>query len=69
MILKAAGIPSLETPMNKVASLSLITLGLLLISAPAFAGITIVPVPEPMSLSLLAGGVLAIAAVKRMRRK
>ena len=45
-----------------------ITVGMLLSSAPAFAGI-LVRVPEPMSMSLLAGGIVAIAAVKRMRRK
>jgi len=33
---------------------------------PAAASVRL---PEPMSLSLVAGGVLAIAAVKRMRRK
>ncbi len=55
--------------MINVASLSLLTLGLVLISSPAFAGVTTFPVPEPMSMSLLAGGVLAIAAVKRLRRK
>lgn len=37
--------------------------------SPALAGGPITHVPEPMSMSLLAGGVLAIAAVKRMRRK
>jgi hypothetical protein len=41
----------------------------LLASAPAFAGVVAVRVPEPMSMSLLAGGVLAIVAAKRMRRK
>ena len=43
-------------------------LGLCLMSAPAFAGNPI-PVPEPVSLTLLAGGIAAIAAVKRYRRK
>jgi len=40
-------------------------------SAPAFAGIQgdAIHVPEPLSLSILAGGVAAIAAVKRYRRK
>ena len=41
----------------------------LLASTPAFAGVIAVRVPEPMSMSLLAGGVLAIVAAKRMRRK
>lgn len=34
--------------------------------APAAAAVRL---PEPMSLSLVAGGALAIAAVNRMRRK
>jgi hypothetical protein len=37
-------------------------------SAPAFAG-TGFSLPEPMSLTLLAGGIAAIAVVKRYRRK
>jgi hypothetical protein len=46
-------------------------LGLCLMCAPAFAGVgdDIVAVPEPVSLSILAGGIAAIAAVKRYRRK
>ncbi|HEY2884423.1 MAG TPA: PEP-CTERM sorting domain-containing protein [Rhizomicrobium sp.] len=27
------------------------------------------PVPEPVSMSLLAGGIVAIAAIRHMRRK
>ena len=46
-----------------------LTLAMVLVSGSAFAGVDAVRVPEPMSLSLLAGGVLAIAAVKRMRGK
>ena len=47
------------------------TLAALLASGPAFAGdpCVVVPVPEPVTMSLLAGGILAIAAVKGMRRK
>jgi hypothetical protein len=41
---------------------------MLLASAPAYAGLTL-RVPEPVSLSLLAGGIVAIAAVKRLHRK
>lgn len=37
------------------------------ITSPAFASVT--RVPEPMSLSLIAGGVAAIAAVRLARRK
>lgn len=44
-------------------------LGMCLISAQAFAGIgDAVHLPEPVSLSLLAGGIAAIAAVKRYRK-
>ena len=46
----------------------LIACGACLMSMPAFAG-TPINVPEPMSLTLLAGGIAAIAAVKRYRRK
>jgi len=39
-------------------------------TAPAFAGTAdAIHVPEPLSMSLLAGGIVAIAAVKRLRRK
>jgi hypothetical protein len=55
--------------MKNFVSLSLLAIGMALISAPAFAGTPPTALPEPMSMSLLAGGVLAIAAVKRMRRK
>jgi hypothetical protein len=44
------------------------TLGVIMISAPAFAG-PLTRVPEPVSLSLLVGGIAAIAAVKRLHRK
>lgn len=54
--------------MKHILTLSLVAAGTLLLCAPAFAGPE-VRVPEPMSMSVLAGGVLAIAAVKRMRRK
>jgi len=42
-----------------------------LMSAPAFAGLQTdsIHVPEPVSLTLLAGGIAAIAVVKRYRRK
>jgi len=46
-----------------------IAFGFVLLSGPALAGTTPLSVPEPVSLSLLAGGIVAIAAVKRMRRK
>lgn len=39
-----------------------------LTASPALAGTT-VHVPEPVSMSLLAGGIVAIAAVKGLRRK
>ena len=37
-------------------------------SGAALAGVP-VPVPEPVSMSLLAGGIVAIAAIRHMRRK
>lgn len=55
--------------MKNLTALIVVALGAVLVCGPAFAGINPISVPEPMSLSLLAGGVLAIAAVKRMRRK
>lgn len=45
-----------------------LTLAAILASGAALAG-TPVPVPEPISLSLLAGGIVTIAAVKGLRRK
>ena len=55
--------------MNTLSTLTLASLSMLLMSGAAFAGTPVTHVPEPMSLSLLAGGVLAIAAVKRLRHK
>jgi hypothetical protein len=44
-------------------------LGMCLMSVQAFAGVDdIVHVPEPLSLTLLAGGIAAIAAIKRYRK-
>ena len=54
--------------MRNVAAVVSVALGMALVSGPAYAGL-ITRVPEPLSLSLLAGGIIAIAAVKRMRRK
>lgn len=47
------------------------TFGLCLMGAQAFAGTPtdLVAVPEPVSLTILAGGIAAIAVVKRYRRK
>ena len=44
-------------------------LGMCLMNAQAFAGIDTVRVPEPVSLTILAGGIAALAVVKRYRRK
>jgi len=52
-----------------LATLFVLTLAMVFVSGSAFAGVVAIRVPEPMSMSLLAGGVLAIAAVKRMLRK
>ena len=38
-------------------------------SGAALAGAPPQPVPEPVSMSLLAGGIVAIAAIRHMRRK
>jgi hypothetical protein len=56
--------------MKNILTLAAVALGAFMVSAPAFAGNPDgIHVPEPLSLSLLAGGIVAIAAVKRMRRK
>ncbi len=55
--------------MRNILTVAAVTFGTLMASAPAFAGTDGFHVPEPMSMSLLAGGIVAIAAVKRMRRK
>lgn len=54
--------------MTNLSSTLALALGVVLVSAPAIAGNQIV-VPEPVSMSLLAGGIAAIAAVRYMRRK
>ena len=59
---------SLGLKMKNILTTVAIALGIIVLSGPAFAG-AFIRVPEPMSMSLLAGGVLAIAAVKRLRRK
>jgi hypothetical protein len=38
----------------------------LMVVAPAYASVRL---PEPVSMSLMVGGVVAIAAVRRLRRK
>lgn len=55
--------------MKNTKGITLLVVAMMAVSAPAFAGVSTAPLPEPMSISLLAGGVLAIAAVRRMRRK
>ncbi len=56
--------------MKNIVPLLTIALGTFLVTGAAYAGDPLaVPLPEPMSMSLLAGGIVAIAAVKRMRRK
>lgn len=53
---------------NAIAFVAL-TLGMLFVSGSAFAGEPTAAVPEPLSLTLLAGGIAALVAVKRMHRK
>ena len=55
--------------MRNFAEIVLVALGATMISGSALAGPAVTHVPEPISLSLMAGGVLAIAAVKHWRRK
>lgn len=56
--------------MKNVLTFAAVTFGTLMMTAPAFAGLSdAIHVPEPMSMSLLVGGIAAIAVVKRMRRK
>jgi hypothetical protein len=54
--------------MRNVLTSAVVALGMAVVSWPAFAGGS-QAVPEPVSLSLLAGGIVAIAAVKRLRHK
>jgi hypothetical protein len=54
--------------MKNTLNVLAVTFGLLLISAPALAQ-SLTPVPEPMSMSLFAGGAAAVALVSRLRRK
>ena len=54
--------------MRSIFTTVTLTLAAMLASGAALAGTTI-SVPEPMSLSLLAGGIAAIAAIKGLRRK
>ena len=55
------------TEMRNFSALALAAFGLVMMSTSAFA--TPVSVPEPMSMSLVFGGVAVIAAVRRLRRK
>lgn len=54
--------------MRSTFATAALTLAAILVSGAALAGGPIA-VPEPVSLSLLAGGIVAIAAVKGLRRK
>ena len=55
--------------MKALWTLILSSVSVFLMIEAALAGPAVTRVPEPVSLSLLAGGVLAIAAVKRLRGK
>jgi hypothetical protein len=52
--------------MRNILTIAGAALGMSLVAGPAFAAIAI---PEPVSMSLVAGGVVAIAAVTALRRK
>jgi hypothetical protein len=54
--------------MRSIVATLTIAVATAMVAAPAFAGPAI-RVPEPVSMSLLAGGIVAIAAVKRLHRK
>jgi hypothetical protein len=53
---------------EKLLSIAMIALGAVLVSAPVLAG-TPPALPEPVSMSLVAGGIGAIAVVRYLRRK
>lgn len=52
--------------MRNILTIAGAALGMSLLAGPAFATVT---VPEPVSMSLVAGGAAVIAAVRMMRRK
>jgi hypothetical protein len=54
--------------MKNILAIVAVAFGAVMVSAPAFAA-AVQPLPEPISFSLVAGGMVALAAVKRMRRK
>lgn len=54
--------------MKRIGAIAVLAAAMVATSAPAFAAVT-VQAPEPLSLSLLAGGIVAIAAVKHFHRK
>ena len=53
---------------EKLLSIVVLALGAVLVSVPVLAGTT-PALPEPVSMSLLAGGIGAIAVVRYLRRK
>ena len=53
--------------MRTILTIAGVALGMCLVAEPAFAAIRILP--EPVSMSLFAGGAVAIAAVRALRRK
>ena len=55
--------------MKALSTLILSSVSVILTIGTALAGPAVTHVPEPVSLSILAGGVLAIAAAKRLRGK
>lgn len=54
--------------MRNIFTTAAIVVSTMIASGAALAGGSIT-VPEPVSLSLLAGGIVTIAAIRRMRRK
>ena len=53
--------------MKNIVGLLAIASAAVMVTAPAYAVQLLVP--EPMSMSLVGGGIVAIAAIRHMRRK
>src|SRR5215213_8171793 len=56
--------------MSRLVPISLVSLFLACVASPAaFAGATLITIPEPSSLALLASGVGIVYVVRKLRRK
>ena len=52
--------------MKNVVGILTIAAAVVMASAPAYASVHL---PEPMSMSLVGGGIVALAAIRHIRRK